>query len=375
MLKLKEMKYLKLIPIIIISLLLNKVINNIEILGVLLTKIFSLVGYLVWGFCIAYLLNPMMLTVEKKLRTKRVVSILIIYAVFFSFITVFCILVIPSIIQSIGDLVSSLPNFVEKTNVYITANILNNKIFIKYGVNSYITNNLNYIVEKLNSLLKISMNVAFSQVVNFSSTLFNLITGIVISIYLLIDKEIAISNIKKFLHAFLSEAHTNNIIETGEKVNLIFKEYVVGKSIVSLLIAILCFIALQAMSVNYAILISLIIGISNLIPYFGTIIGLIPTIIITLFSSPISTLKLVIVVLVLSLLDGWYLAPKIIGKKIGLSPIWIIVAITIGGGIYGLVGMFLGVPIAAIIKTFLEEYINRKSESKINLEKNRHTLV
>ena len=145
---------------------------------------------------------------------------------------------------------------------------------------------------------------------------------------------------------------------------MIFKKYFIGKSIDSFIIGIICFIVLSLLGVQYPLLISIIIGITNLIPYFGNFIGLVPTFLITFFFSPVQALQLTVLVFFISILDGWVLAPKIIGDKIGLGPVWIIVAIILGGSLYGVVGMFLGVPVIAILKALIEDIVDRRIKAK-----------
>jgi predicted PurR-regulated permease PerM len=341
-----------------------KLVDNIEFVGDIFAKIMSLMTYFIWGFAIAYLLNPLMAFVERCFKSKRPVSILITYCIFLSCIVLFFILAIPTLIKNIGDILNRLPAFVTEAERYINETVIKGDLFVKYGANSYLSENVNDILNSVRALLEISFTIVFEKLIDFSSILFNLFTGIVISVYLLMEKEGAIAYIKKILHTFLETDDALQIISIGNNVNKIFKQFVVGKSIDSLIIGVLCFVGLQLMEVKYSLIISIIIGITNLIPYFGNTIGLIPTLAITIFSGPISSLKLLILVIILSLFDGWFLGPKIIGEKVGLSPIWIIVAITLGGGLYGMVGMFIAVPLTAVIKTALESYINKKSELK-----------
>jgi Predicted permease len=330
-------------------------------------------SFLIWGFAIAYVLNPIMVFLEAKFKLNRILSIIITYIIFLSFITLLTLMIIPGLYKSILDFSNNFPDLISQAKAYLDTNVMSNKFFIKYDVNTYIANNLNDILTKINATFKFnlilqqSLNLAISQMINISSMLFNLITGIIISIYLLKDKEVALKYIKKFIYTFFNASYANNIIRIGNSINIIFKEYVIGKSIDSVIIGLLCFICLQIMSMKYSLLISIIIAVTNLIPYFGNIIGLIPSLIITIFSGPVAVLKLILLILVLCLFDGWFLSPKIVGEKVGLSPIWIIIAITIGGSFYGALGMFLGVPIAAIIRTLLEDYIDKKYE-KISIE-------
>lgn len=360
----KRFEYFNLIPIIIFTILFYKLLDNLSLFTHGIKDLMSLMSYFFWGFAIAYILNPLMVKIETSFKTKRFLSIFITYFIFFSFIALLLVLIIPSMIKNISDLINKLPTLVFKAEQTINTNIMTNKIFIKYGINTYITNNLNDIINQVTSILQLSVSSVFSKMINISSSLFNLFTGIIISVYLLKDKESMLSYIKKIVLSFLPKEKSENFFDFMSSLNLVFKQYVIGKSIDSLIIGLLCFIALNLMSVKYALLISLVIGITNIIPYFGNIIGLIPTSILTIFSSSTDTVKLIILVVTLSLFDGWYLSPRIIGQKVGLSPIFIIVAITLGGAIYGAIGMFLAIPLTAVIKTIVQNFIDKKYVSK-----------
>ncbi len=201
-----------------------------------------------------------------------------------------------------------------------------------------------------------------------TSFIFKLILAVTISIYLLYDKESLILTFKKILQAFLNKKDAERLISVGKRTNDIFSRYFVGKILGAALVGSICFIVLFILHVPYPFLISLIVGILNLIPYFGTILGIIPAVLITLFIDPMKALWVFIFLMILGQIDGMVISPKILGDKTGISPILIMVAITIGGALYGVVGMFVAVPITAVLKSFFLEYINKRLESKKELE-------
>ncbi|HEY5560864.1 MAG TPA: AI-2E family transporter [Clostridiaceae bacterium] len=362
----KKIPYFNMLPIIILSLLFYKIINNIDVLKPILDKVLSILAYPIWGFCIAYFLNPFMVYLEEKLKFKRIFSLLVVYLLFIFLLILIILLVLPTMIRSIMDLITNLnmPNIITNTQSYIDSTLMKNKFIASLGINTSNITQLNSYVSQLSSILSKSINIVVGQLINITNLMIRISTGIIISIYLLLEKEKCILAIKHFLYAFLSTKTCNQIIHFGKTANLIFKQYFIGKSIDSFIIGVLCFTATTILGIHYALLISIVIGITNLIPYFGNFIGLVPAFIITFFFSPIMAFQLTVIVLVLSTLDGWLLAPMIIGDKIGLSPLWIILAIMAGGSLYGVVGMFLAVPVMALIKTFLEEIIRRKIDEK-----------
>lgn len=370
MIEYKKIPYFKFIPVIILTLLCYKFINNIESIGFFIGKLLDVFSYILWGFIIAYLLNPAMVYLEKHFKLKRIFSLLIVYLFFIAIVILIITLIIPLMIKSIADLLANLNMQTILTNTQsfwdylVKNNSLLNKLGIDSNINTTINTTINKYITQVNSILTTSISLVFSQLVNITTTLFKIFTGAVISIYLLIEKESAIKGIKKILYAFFSASATVSIIKFGGKVNIIFKKYFIGKSIDSFIIGIICFIVLSLLGVQFPLLISIIIGITNLIPYFGNFIGLVPTFIITFFFSPVQALQLTVLVLFISILDGWVLAPKIIGDKIGLGPVWIIIAIILGGSLYGVVGMFLGVPIIAILKALIEDIVDRRIKAK-----------
>jgi predicted PurR-regulated permease PerM len=310
------------------------------------------------------LLNPIVVYIEKKTKINRTFSILITYTLFLGLITFVITLISPKIANSIADLLGQMPDFIPKVEGWISSAIEKYRIYDNYGLIGYIQDNINSIVTYANNLLRSTLNLVFSNLINFTSTLFKLVSGIVISVYFLKDKEVIIKNIKKFIYSLLSEATGSSIIKFGNNANEIFSGYVLGRLIDSLLIGIICFAGLEVLNIPYALLLSFIIGITNMIPYFGNVIGLVPASIITLFSSPLKTIELIIFIMILSQMDGWFLSPRIIGRQIGISPLLIILAIAVGGSIFGIIGLFLGVPVMAVIKALIEHYINRKLEKK-----------
>ena len=161
------------------------------------------------------------------------------------------------------------------------------------------------------------------------------------------DKEKFIYQIKKLTYALFSNKRATKIIRSGREFNIVFSEYLIGKMIDSLIIGIICFIGTLIIRVPYPLLISTIVGVTNMIPYFGPFIGMIPAVLITLFYNPIKALWMFIFILGLQQFDGLYLGPKILGTKLGLSPFWVITAIIVGGKLFGILGMLLAAPIGS----------------------------
>lgn len=347
---------------IFISFFIFKLVNHPEIFFEKFNFFTSLVSPFIWAFSIAYLLNPIMVYLEKNFKFKRSFSILFIYLLLISIITISITIISPTIVKSIDNLSGDIPNYINTSQNWINDNIVKSKL-LDYSA-PYLKTNLNKIVDEVLSFLNLTSANLVTKAINFTSNLFSAVLGLIISIYLLKDKERFIDGAKRLLYAAFGENKSNSTIDFGRMCHNVVSQFIVGKAIDSLIIGILCFIGLLILKIKYALLIAIIVGVTNMIPYFGPFIGAVPAVLITLIYSPISALWVGIFIFLLQQFDGLYLGPKILGDKVGLGPIWIILAVIIGGGTFGVLGMFLGVPTTAIIKIELEKYINNRLHSK-----------
>ncbi|MCY6482799.1 AI-2E family transporter [Clostridium aestuarii] len=364
MIKNRKIPHIDLVPILIISFLLFKIINNIEFLAEGVSIFLSILSPFFWALAIAYMLNPLIIHIEKRFNLKRALSILIVYMVVLGFIILTVTIISPTIADNIVDLANNAPKYLKETEALISSNakkftIANNKELIDW-INKTLTTS----TDKLIAILNSSLNIILSKAITFTSSFAKMLFGFIISIYILKDKELFKKNIKEFLYALINKKSVDKIVNIGREMNIIFSQYIIGKFIDSLIIGLLCAVGLALFKIPYALLISLIVGITNMIPYFGPFIGMVPAVLITIFYGPIKALTVFLFILALQQFDGLYLGPKILGDKVGLTPFWIILAITIGGGTFGVLGMFLGVPIMAIIKTFLQEFMSKRLNEK-----------
>ncbi|WP_343762217.1 AI-2E family transporter [Clostridium oceanicum] len=364
MTKNKNIPYIKYIPIIIIGLLLFKFIDNIDSVFSLIKSFFSIITPFIWALGIAYLLNPLMKYFETKLRLKRWFSLLITYVLVIGFITIFLNTLLPKIIKNIGDLLNNAPNYIDETMDWFNNTVKHTKIYDTLIGASKSNDTVSNLLDKVSSFTNVFINGFVNKTIKFTSSMLKFLFGLIISIYLLLDKESLINNIKKALKALTSKDTYNNLISFFKEVDLVFSNYIVGKFIDSLIIGLICLVGLNIMNIPYAALIAFIVGVTNMIPYFGPFIGMIPAVIITIFYSYIKAIWVLIFIIILQQFDGLFLGPKILGNQVGLGPIWIILAITIGGGTFGILGMFLAVPIGAIVKIYLDKYINKKLNKK-----------
>jgi predicted PurR-regulated permease PerM len=363
----KRIPYLNLVPIILLSLILFRVVNDIELLTDGVSVFISYISSFIWAFGIAYLLNPIMVIIEKKYHTRRVITLLSIYIFVLGILYFSVTILTPNIGDSVSELASLTPEYVRKTQIWFYDNMDKIQLLDKYGITEYLDENTTTLLAKLSDYLNVGINVAFLTAVGFTSSFMKFTFGFIVSVYLLKDKEILILNCKKLVYAILTREKADSFLVFGNEVNAIFSNFVIGKTIDSLIIALICFVGLSIFGIPYTVLISLIIGLTNMIPYFGPLIGMVPAFIITLFYSPITAFWVLVFLIALQQFDGLYLGPKILGSSLGLSPLLIILAILIGGGAFGLLGMFLGAPTLAVIILLANRSINRKLEEK-NIE-------
>ncbi len=327
------------------------------------------------GAFIAYLLNPAVRWFEERVyskinslklrkRLQRLVSVVTVYLIMISSITMLIVVVAPQIGNNISDLVRSAPEYVTSTTDLLDRWVEDIENFSNYNVSDQIDAKVRSLFDNATSILERSLSNVFYSIFSITSGLLNAVLGLIISFYMLMDKESFKLGVEKLLRLVLKDETVERTKDFGREVDDLFAKFIVGKSIDSFIIGCLCFIGLSLMGLRYTLLISVIVLVTNMIPYFGPFIGAVPAIIITLFYSPINAFWLAIFIFALQQFDGLILGPKILGDSVGVSPFWIILAITVGGKLFGLLGMFLGVPVIAMIRLVITRFIDRQLEKK-----------
>lgn len=376
------MHYLKLslslLAVTLISILFHKFIANFRI-----DNIFGYVGNILapfmYGLIIAYIINAGMRNLENNIfgkinymkerpKVNRSVSIAATYIILLGAILWIIGYIIPEVILSIQNIVA----FFKKIDIKYIENILESSFSnsISPEISAYITN----IIEKLLNTIMNSvkylpdmLNTIISGTVGIASYLLDLILGLVIAFYMLMDKETFAQEASKILYAFFNKNNAKKVISIAKESNSVFENFFIGKLIDSFIIGIIFFVGCLFIKPNYSLLLSLIIGVTNMIPYFGPFIGAIPVVLITLLSNPLHPVKalwITIFILILQQFDGIILGPKILGNSIGVKPIGIIFAIIIGGALFGPLGMFFGVPVFAVILTMIRSSIDKRYDNK-----------
>lgn len=325
------------------------------------------------GIVIAYLLNFIVKFLEERAiknkyiskvikEPKRWLSLLITYSIAFFLVALFIRFVLPQLIDSIVGLINDVPRYIDSSNEFISKTY--KKLDLSPKNQQLINDNLNklidYIIKTATGLLPILGNVFRT----LASSIWNIVIGVIVSIYLLMEKEKFIALSRKVTYGIMPIKAADKISEVAHRSNDVFGKFLTGKIFDSFIIGVLTFIILSIVKMPYTTLVSVIVGCTNIIPFFGPFIGAIPSFLIILFVDPIKAIWFLVIILMIQQLDGNIIGPKILGNSIGISAFWILFAIMVAGKFLGLVGMVIGVPIFAVFYTLLKEFIEDRLKKK-----------
>lgn len=358
------------------------------------SSILKVLTPIIYGLAIAYLLNyPYKLFHDKffkkmgtkqkwLLKVKKPLAMTLSYIIVFGIITNLIIILVPELTKSINMLVNNIPSYGDKL-----LNEINHVLdFFKEKFNYDFTNGDVYAAvvqfitgdsttEFIKNTVSDVLPAAFTTAVSIGTGLYNWVIGIIISIYVLASRDKLLSQFRRFILAYTPAKFHLRFFKFTKICNLKCGKYIVGKIIDSSIIGVICFIGLSIFKFDYALLISVIIAVTNMIPFFGPIIGAVPCAFLLLIINPIEALWFVVFIIVLQQFDGNILGPKILGESVGISGFWILVSVLIGGGLFGVTGMILAVPVFAVIYTLIEEGVairERKKAVKVRLAAQRN---
>lgn len=351
-------------------------------LAELWNKLSNILQPITIGLILAYLVNPIVKFEEKHLlpflkkrmknqnraeKFSRMISILGALIFVGLIIGILLQMVIPELYSSIEGMIVDLPKQVNYFTDWAGSYIDEESEIAKYleqGLRQGITFFEDWAKTDFLPQTKNILTSLTTGAISVVKVLFNVIIGIIISIYVLMSKETFIGQAKKLVYALFPAKQANAIVHTGHKSNKIFGGFISGKILDSLIIGILCFIGLSILKMPYTLLVSVIVGVTNIIPFFGPYLGAIPSAILIMLSSPLHGLYFIIFILVLQQVDGNIIGPKILGDSTGLTSFWVVFAILIGGGLFGVLGMIMGVPVFAVIYYIIRNIINYVLERK-----------
>lgn len=345
-------------------------INNVEPLFGVLQAIFVALSPFIYGIGIAFLLNPLRKIIEYswlgktklKPRTKKIIASFGALFIGIIMLFVFFSILIPQMISSIQTFLSSFEGYVDSARNFFESNNFFSDDLLK-TLNPVIDKGVSMLGDWVSNLAS-SLNAILMYSVIFAKSVMNFLIGMIIALYILLDEVNLKRQMKKVLYALLPEKTTKGILRTTRLTINTFNSFVAGKAVDSLIIGILCYIILSFMKMPYTPLISVVVGVTNMIPVFGPFLGAVPSILILLLVDPFKALEFSIFILILQQVDGNIIGPRILGGAVGLPTLYVMFAIIIGGALFGIVGMFVGVPVFSVIFVLVSEFIHRQLDKK-----------
>ncbi len=356
----------------------DKMINIVK-------SVSSVCAPIIYGMIMAYLLTPICSFFERKLlyplykafhldtekqKTRRRIRTLAILLTMF--LTIYVLYILFSIV--LKEVVASIQSIVLQSSIYVNnlERLLRNLLSSNKNIEEIATSLINTYSGELNDWLNNSVlpkaNVIIKEVslsvLGVAKVLWNLIIGMIISIYVLSSKETFTGQAKKIVYALFNEDSANGIVSDFRYANKTFGSYISGKIIDSIIIGLLCYVFMRILKLPYDILVGVIVGVTNVIPFFGPFLGGIPSALLILMVDPISGLKFIVLILLLQQFDGNILGPKILGDSTGLSSFWVVFSITLFGAYFGIIGMAIGVPIFALIYAWIKRKLNSRLKKK-----------
>lgn len=343
--------------------------------------LFTIMMPFIYGVAIAYIMNPIVKFFEnkvfnkllKKIKNKkkkdrkkllRVLSLCTSTIIFFGLLITSVSFLIPELLKSIEMLILNINTYLSNSKELLIKLFGGSDAIIEF-INDNYGRFSEFMNESFNQGLFDNMMTTISNsIFGTLKFLYNLIIGYIIAIYILFDKEKFKAQSKKLLYTIFSYDKVNIILENTRYTDKVFGGFFAGKLLDSLIIGIICFLCMLAMRMPYSLIVSVIVGVTNIIPYFGPFIGAIPSAFLIFLVSPGKSLLFIIFIFVLQQIDGNIIGPKILGSKTGLSSFWVLFSLLIFGGLFGMVGMILGVPLFSILYSFINGVLKRRLKEK-----------
>ncbi len=347
--------------------------------GGVLDTVIDVCKPLIYAIAFAYILWPMLHFFETHLFAKlekhkprkkliRTFSVILTMLIFLLILTLLFSIVIPQIMDSIRMLMDKMNGYLSTAQTWIDDIIISNPLIADVEFLNEQLDKLNDLINQFITFVYDNFKLLFSGITSYATTfateIWNVVLGIMFSVYFLLFKEHLIAQIKKLFAALLPAKLFDRAIHYVYVTDHTFGGFINGKIFDSIIIGVLCFILMSVFRMPYAPLISLIVGVTNVIPFFGPFIGAIPSAFFIFIADPGMTIWFILLIFGIQQLDGNIIGPKILGDFIGLSPLWIIISITVMGGLFGVFGMFLGVPTFAVIYTIIKELSEGNLEKK-----------
>lgn len=366
----KNIKYRDIFIVALVGFIGYKFIDNYEYIFTVLKSFYSIVTPFIYALVFAYVLNPVMKLFEKRFKLKRGLSILLTYVSILGIIALIAVFVVPNIMDSIVSMISEVPWYMTTVQDWINK-LMENKDIYSVLKETGLVDYLSAITSKTGSMVVGMLESSISSIFVIATNMVKIILGFLIAIYVLLDKEMFKEHAKLIICMIFKRERGEKIVGWIKLYNKMIGIYVGTKALDSLIIGLLALVGLIIMKAPYSILIALVVGFTNMIPYFGPLVGEIVGGVVGIFVSPTMAFMIVIYLLILQQFDAWYLEAKLVGKKVGVRPFLIILAVFVGGGLFGPVGMILGSPTMATIKIMYDKKVEAyKEENKVETSVN-----
>ena len=370
--------------VIAASIVFYMVFSNLAMIQTGLATLVSILSPFLWGLVITYLLSPMMRRLEKRAflplceklmkkskdggkRLARGMSVVVSLLVFFLLLLALVYLLIPQLYTSIVTIVANSNSYLENLTAWIR------KLLENYpSIGSVVTESLGDANEDIMGWVQNTVLPRFGGfVTNITSGVYtvfrgvyNLVIGIIVSAYILGSYENVLAGVRRVTYSLLTLERAESLRSVIHFVNKTFMSFITGKLLDSAIIGIICYIFCAIASMPYALLVSVIVGITNIIPFFGPFIGAIPSAFIILLVDPPKALIFVIFIIFLQQVDGNIIGPKILSSSVGINGFWVMFAIIVGAGLFGFWGMLLGVPVFVLIYTGVDNWVGKRLKRK-----------
>ena len=367
--------------VIACAILFYMALSYLGLLGKALKSLARILSPFIWGLVIAYLLNPLVKTLHRKVfgplagkiyaKSKRSngeglargLSVFFSEVFMLAIVTGLFFMIIPQLYSSIEAIIVNSPTYFETLTNWVT------KMLTDFPeVRSYVTQLLGDVNTDLMSWLQTTVLPGLGSLLSNVGTgvkyvlraVYNLVVGIIVSVYILSDSETFAANAKRMLYSVLTPEAAKKFLDGLDFTDRTFVGFLNGKLLDSAIIGLLCYIICAILNMPYALLVSVIIGVTNLIPFFGPFIGAIPSAIVILMVSPVKCLIFIIFIVILQQVDGNIIGPKILGSTVGINGFWVMFSIILGAGLFSFWGMLLGVPVFVVIYTVINNSIEKK---------------
>ena len=369
--------------VIAASILFFMALNYIPVIGEAIAALFRILSPFIWGLVLTYLLAPLMKALEKNVfkplisrmyrknkkrsgtKLARALSVFVSEVILIAILTLLVYLIIPQLYSSIETIVSNSNTYINVVSTWIEKQLADYPEIEKYVSNALERFNAG-LMEWLSKTVLPGLGSFVSNVAGgvyvFLRGLYNLIVGIIVSVYILAKLELFNAGFKRLMYCIFTVEAADKIYDGIHFTDRTFMGFISGKLLDSAIIGLICYIFCAITNMPYALLVSVIIGVTNIIPFFGPFIGAVPTGLIILLTDPVKCLIFVIFIIILQQIDGNIIGPKILGNSTGISGFWVMFSIILGAGLFRFWGMLLGVPVFVVIYTLVNSLVKRKLE-------------